>query len=67
MTKAAKKQEKQIWAMEKPKHDNAPKLRGINIIDLEDEEFEETLKTHEIYWKLIWKRQLPARWRQESV
>ena len=46
MSKAAKKQEKQEkqeWAIEKPKLDNARKLRGIQFIDLEDEVNEETI------------------------
>ena len=42
--KQPKKQEKQEWALEKPKLDNARKLRGINFIDPEDEEYKETIK-----------------------
>ena len=37
MPKAAKKKEKQEWAMVKPKLDNARKLRGIFFVDPEDE------------------------------
>ena len=44
MAKAAKKQEKQEWAIEKPKLDNARKLRGVYFIDPEDEEHKETIK-----------------------
>ena len=44
MSKAAKKQEKQDWAVEKPKLDNAGKLRGIHFIDPEDEEHQETIE-----------------------
>ena len=44
MSKAVKKKEKQEWAMEKPKVDNARKLRGICFIDPEDEEYKETIK-----------------------
>ena len=47
MSKAAQQKEKQQWAIEKPKFDNARKLRGIHFIDPDDKEFEEeTLKTH---------------------
>ena len=35
----AQKREKQQWAVEKPKLDNAQKLRGIYFIDLDDGEF----------------------------
>ena len=44
MSKAAKKKEKQDWALEKPKLDNARKLRGIYFINPEDGEYEETIK-----------------------
>ena len=43
MSKTAKKQEKQEWIIEKPKLDNARKLRGIYFIDLEDEDYKKTL------------------------
>ena len=32
------------WSIEKPKLDNAPRLRGIYFIALEDKEFKETIK-----------------------
>ena len=41
--KSAEKREKQEWANEKPKLDNARQMRGIYFIDLEDEEFKETI------------------------
>ena len=44
MSKAAQRQEKQQWAIEKPKLDNARKLRGIYFIDPDDKEFKETMK-----------------------
>ena len=44
VSEAAKKKEKQEWAMEKPKLDNARKLRGIYFIAPEDGEFQETSK-----------------------
>ena len=44
MGKHAKLKEKQKWSHEKPKLDNARKLRGISFIDPEDKEFKETIK-----------------------
>ena len=40
----AKLREKHKWATEKPKLDNAGRLRGIYFIDPEDKEFKETIK-----------------------
>ena len=37
MLEAAQKKEKQEWTIEKPKIDNARRLRGICFIDPEDE------------------------------
>ena len=39
----AKLKEKQTWSTEKPKLDNARRLRGIYFMDLEDKEFRENL------------------------
>ena len=36
--------ERQKWSHEKPKRDNARRLRGIYFIDLEDIEFKEIIK-----------------------
>ena len=41
---AAKSKAKQKWAVEKPKLDNARRLRGIYFIDPEDKEFKHTIK-----------------------
>ena len=41
---AAQRKEKQQWAIEKPKLDNARKLRCIYVIDPEDVEVKETMK-----------------------
>ena len=46
----AQKREKQQWAVEKPKLDNAQKLRGIYFIDLDDGEFKETVEN----WRFRW-------------
>ena len=44
MGRNAKLKEKHKWSDEKPKLDNATRLRGIYFIDPEDKEFKETLK-----------------------
>ena len=44
MSDASKRKEKPKCTIEKPKLDNARKLRGIHFIDPEDEEFEEIMK-----------------------
>ena len=46
----AKLREKQKWAIEKPKLDNARRLRGIYFIDPEDTEFKETTGNARINW-----------------
>ena len=42
--KAAQNREKQDWKNEKPKLDNARRLRGIYFIDPDDQDYKETLK-----------------------
>ena len=44
MSEAARKKEMQEWAIEKPKLDNARRLRGIYFLDPEDEEYKDTIK-----------------------
>ena len=44
MGQNAKLKEKQKWSHEKPKLDNARKLRGIYFTDPEDKDFKETIK-----------------------
>ena len=44
MGRHVKLKEKQKWSDEKPKLDNARRLRGIYFIDPEDKEFKETIK-----------------------
>ena len=41
---ASKRKEKQKWAIEKPKLDNARRLRGIYFNDPGDEEFKRKMK-----------------------
>ena len=52
MGKHAKLKEKQKLSHEKPKLDNARKLRGIYFIDHEDKEFKETIKNMEEEFQL---------------
>ena len=42
----AKLKEKHKWSNEKPKLDNARRLRGIYFTDFEDKEFKETIRTY---------------------
>ena len=51
--KAAQNREKQEWAKEQPKLDNARRLRGINVIDPDDEEYKEILKIRSENWKAL--------------
>ena len=44
MSDASKRKEKQKWAIEKPKLDNARRLRGIFFIEPDDEEIQHTMK-----------------------
>ena len=44
MFDASKRKEKRKWTIEKPKLDNARRLRGIYCLDPEDEEFKEIMK-----------------------
>ena len=45
LSDASKRKAKQKWIIEKPKLDNARRLRGIYYIDLDHEEFKDTMKT----------------------
>ena len=44
MSDASKREEKQKWAVEKPKVDNARRLRGVYFFDPEDKEFKDIMK-----------------------
>ena len=55
----AQLKEKQKWSNEKPKLDNARRLRGIEIIDIEDKEFKEIML--ERNWKHQWLQPCLAR------
>ena len=41
---ASKRKEKQKWAIEKPKHENARRLRGIFFIDPDDDEIKRIMQ-----------------------
>ena len=61
MGKAAQNREKQEWAKEQPKLDNARKLRGIYFVDPDDEEYEEILKNARKNWKDLWQQPCRAK------
>ena len=66
MSKNAKLKEKQKWAIEKQKLENARRLRGIYFIDPEDMEFKEIIfqkkkKTQEENWEHQWLQPCLAR------
>ena len=44
MSDASKRKEKQKWAVEKPKLENARRLRGVYLIDPEDKKFKLTME-----------------------
>ena len=44
MSDASKRKAKQKWAVEKPKLDNARKLRGVLFIEPKDEDFKNIMK-----------------------
>ena len=55
MSKNAKLREKHKWAIEKPKLDNARRLRGIYFIESDDIEFKEIFKKMQVEnWKCQW-------------
>ena len=71
VSKAAQKKEKEEWAMEKPKLDNARRLRGIDFIDPEDGARErkrekKTSKTRGKGRRFLWRRQCLAKREQRS-
>ena len=54
MWKAAQRKEKLQRTIEKPKLDNARKLRGICFNDPEDVEFKDTMKNARKSWNCLW-------------
>ena len=49
MARNAKLRDKQKWAIEKPKLDNARRLQGIYFIDPEDKELKETMQEKQVW------------------
>ena len=66
MSKAAQKEEEER-AIEKPKLENARKLRDIYFIDQEDEDYKETIKKLGKSWRILWRRRCHAKWEQRST
>ena len=62
----AKLGDKHKWAIEKPKLDNARRLRGIYFIDPEDKEFKETIRNARKNWKHQWLPPCLARHAREA-
>ena len=67
MSKAAQRNEKQQWAVEKLKLDNTRKLRGIHFIDPEDIELKETMKNERKSWNCPSNLPCLLRWRRAST
>ena len=53
MSEASKRKEKQNWATEKRRLDNAGRLRGIYFIDPKDEEFKDVIRSGDLKELLI--------------
>ena len=66
MSEASKRREKQKWAIEKPKLDNAWKLRGIYFIDPADEEFKEIMKNARRKLEVPRPAAMPSRTKREE-
>ena len=66
MSDASKRREKQKWAIEKPKLDNARKLRGVYFIEPADEEFKETMKNARRKLEVPMPAAMPCKIRREE-
>ena len=64
--KAAQKREKQEWANEKPKLDNDRRMRGIYVIDPEDEEYKEIIENASRKLKERMEAAMPCKKRTKS-
>ena len=67
MSRNAKLREKHEWAIEKPKLDNARRLRGIYFIDPGDMEFKEIIKNARIKLETQWLQPCFARLARTSM
>ena len=61
MSDASKRKEKQKWAIEKPKLDNARRLRGIFFIEPAAEEFQRIMKNARRKWEIPMLEATPCR------
>ena len=50
-----------VWAIEKPKLDNARSLRGIYFIDPKDEEFKDTMRNARRKLKIPMRAAMPCK------
>ena len=66
MSKNTKLREKHKWSIEKPKLDNARRLRGIYFIDPEDVEFKEIMKNARRNWKHQMAPAMPCKMSKKS-
>ena len=66
MWEASKRSEKQKRAIEKPKLDNARKLRGIYFIDPADEEFRDIMKNARGKLEVPMPAAMPCKTRREE-
>ena len=67
MSNASQRKERQKWAIEKPKLQNARKLKGICFIVPKDEELMETIKNARKKLKFGWKQLCLARSERTST
>ena len=65
--KQINEREKQQWTVEKPKLDNARRLRGIAFIDPEDGEYKETMKNARKSLRYQGRRLCIVRWRRREA
>ena len=63
---ASKRKEKQKWAKEKPKLDNAKRSRGIYFVDSEDEEFKGIMKNARRKLKVPMPATMPCKIQREE-
>ena len=67
MSDASKRKEKQKWAIEKPKLDNARRLRGIYSIDPDDEVFNDIMKNARRKWELPMPAAMPCKTQRDNA
>ena len=65
-TNPLKKEIDNTWTNEKPKLENARRMRGISFIDLEDEEYKETIKNARKKLEVQMKAAMPCKKKNTS-